>query len=247
MKKAISIELLKLRTTPAAAVTVALVGVLTAASAVTTILLAGHKTAPLGSSSNVSHALAVGATTSVAMLILGIVISAGEDRHRTALGTYLADPRRERVLVAKLLTGGLGGAALGAFAYALALLVALPLYLAKGVHHFHVPLVGLGAGSVLGAACFGMLGVAIGALTRNTVVSIVGSLVWVGIIELGLLSQALPSVARWLPAAASKSITSAGQETVHLLAPSVAALVIVGWAAGLAVLAWAVTLRREVR
>ncbi len=51
-------------------------------SCVATILLAGKNgAAPLDSASNVSHVPAVGAATSVAMLLLGITNTAGEDRH----------------------------------------------------------------------------------------------------------------------------------------------------------------------
>jgi ABC-2 type transport system permease protein len=246
MNSAVRIELLKLRTTPAAWVTLLVVGGLTAMSAVATILLAGHKTAALGSPSNVSHAVSVGATTSVALLILGIVISAGEDRHRTILSTYLAEPHRGRVVVAKLVTGAGVGAALAAFAYALALAIAIPLYAAKGVHHLPVPILTLGAGAIVGAACFGLLGVALGALTRNTTTSIVGALVWVGVVELVLL-QPFTGLEKWLPVAASRALTDAGQGDVGLLHPAVAATVLVLWALAVSMVACRITVRREVR
>ena len=84
MIRLVRIELLKLRTTPALWVTIALTGLLTAASVFATVLLAGQPgTAPLGSVENVSKVLAVGAATSAVMLVLGIMIAAGEDRHRT--------------------------------------------------------------------------------------------------------------------------------------------------------------------
>ncbi len=248
MTRLVKIELLKLRTTPAAWVSAAVIVGLVLLSGVTTILLPTRGTAPLGSPSNVSHALAVGAATCVAMLILGITISAGEDRHRTALSTYLAEPRRGRVLAAKVGTGALVGAALGAGAYLVDVAVVVPLYAAKGVHHLPVHLLSLGAATVLVTACFGMLGVALGALTRNTVVAIVGALVWVGVIELGLLVPSFPSIGKWLPAAASKVLTSADQSDVRgLLSPTQAVTVLVAWAAALSVAARLVTLRREAR
>lgn len=70
MIRFVRIEVLKMRTTPALWVTVAVIAGLCGLSGVTTILLAGHDTAPLGSAANVSHALAVGAATSVGMLIV---------------------------------------------------------------------------------------------------------------------------------------------------------------------------------
>jgi ABC-2 type transport system permease protein len=248
MITAVRIELLKIRTTPAAWVTAGVIAALTVLSGVVTILLAGKNgTAPIGTPSNVSHALAVGAATSVGMLVLGITIAAGEDRHRTVLGTYLAEPRRGRVLVAKLLTGTLVGASLGAAAYLFDLAIAVPLYAAKGVHHLPINVAELGAGTVLATACFGMLGVALGALTRNTVVSIIGALVWVGVIELAILQPAVPAIGKWLPAATSKALTNLGQGQSGLLNPLVAAVVLLGWSAALSALASRVTVRREVR
>jgi ABC-type transport system involved in multi-copper enzyme maturation permease subunit len=248
MISAVRIELLKMRTTPAAWVTAGVIAGLTLLSGVVTILLAGeHGAAPLGSPGNVSHALAVGAATSVGMLVLGITISAGEDRHRTALSTYLAEPRRGHVLVAKLVAGTLVGAALGAAAYVFDLAVALPLYAAKGVHHLPINVTELGAGTVLATACFGMLGVALGALTRNTVASIIGALVWVGIVELAILQPSFPTVGKWLPAAASKALTNLGQGDHGVLNPVVASVVLLAWGAALSTIAGRVTVRREVR
>ena len=81
MIRLVRLELLKMRTTPAMWVTGGVIAGLTLMSCVVTILLAGKNgTAPLGTASNVSRALAVGAATSVGMLLLGITISAGEDR-----------------------------------------------------------------------------------------------------------------------------------------------------------------------
>jgi ABC-2 type transport system permease protein len=123
----VRIELLKLQTTPAAWVTLAGTALLTVVSVFATILLAGQPgTEPLGSVANVSKVLAVAAVTATVMLVLGIMVSAGEDRHRTSLSTYLAEPRRGRVLVAKMLTAGGLGAVGGAATFALALAVAGP-------------------------------------------------------------------------------------------------------------------------
>ena len=60
MMTLVRIELLKLRTTPAAYAALALAFFLTLASVLTTILLAGQPgTSPVGSVDNVSHVLAI--------------------------------------------------------------------------------------------------------------------------------------------------------------------------------------------
>ena len=247
MTTLLRIELLKLRTTPAVYVALALAFFLTVASVLTTILLAGQPgTSPVGSVDNVSHVLSIGVVTSFSMLILGVMLTAGEDRHRTSLSTYLAQPRRGRVLVAKLITAALVGALGGAVTFGLDLAIALPLYAVRGVHHLPVDIASLWIGTTLLTACFGLLGVALGALTRNTVAAIIGALVWSGVIELAVLQPLFPSLAKWLPTGAAVSLTTA---TGHsgLLPPALAALVLVGWAALVALLAGRITLRRELR
>ena len=247
MTTLIRIELMKLRTTPAAFVALALAFFLTCASVLTTILLAGQPgTTPVGSVDNVSHVLAIGVVTSFSMLILGVMLSAGEDRHRTSLGTYLAEPRRGRVLLAKLVTAALTGALGGAVIFGLDLAIALPLYAARGVNHLPVDVASLWIGTTLLTACFGLLGVALGALTRNTVAAIIGALVWAAVIELAVLQPLFPSLAKWLPTGAAVSLTTATDHSA-LLAPPIAALVLVGWAALVAMLAARITLRRELR
>jgi ABC-2 type transport system permease protein len=248
MTRLVRLEMLKLRTTPAVYVAFGVTAVLTVAAAATNIFLAGHQgMPPLGSAKNVGKVLALGAVSSVAMLVLGIMIAAGEDRHRTILGTYLGQPRRSRVLVAKLVTAGGVGAIGGAALFGLALAVAIPLYAGKGVHHLPVNLLSLWLGTTLITACYGLLGVALGALTRNTVTAIIGGLVWVGIIELAILQPLIPSLAKWLPTGAGVALTTVGPTDSHLLAPAAAALVLVGWAAVISAAAARTTLRRELR
>jgi ABC-2 type transport system permease protein len=244
----VGIELLKLRTTPAAWVTLAITAVLTVTSVTTSVLLAGRPgTEPVGSVANVSKVLAVAVVTSIVMLILGILTSAGEDRHRTSLSTYLAEPHRGRVLIAKMITAGGLGAIGGAATFGLALAIAVPLYAARGVHHLPVDVPTFWLGTTLVTACYGLLGVALGALTRNTVAAIIGALAWVGVIELALLQPLIPAVAKWLPTGASRALTSTGPGQPAHLSTGVAALVLVGWGAAIAVLASRITLRRELR
>jgi ABC-2 type transport system permease protein len=248
MIRLIRIELLKLRTTPAAWISLVLTLTLTVISVFTTVLLAGRPgTQPLGSVANVSKVLAVGALTSIVMVILGIMISAGEDRHRTSLSTYLAEPRRGRVLLAKMLAAGGLGALGGAATFALTLAIATPLYASKGVHHLPVDIGALWVGTTLITACYGLLGVAIGALTRNTVSAIIGALIWVAVIELAILQPLLPSIAKWLPTGAGVALTTARPHTPSLLPPATAALVLVCWAALVSLAASRITLRRELR
>jgi ABC-type transport system involved in multi-copper enzyme maturation permease subunit len=248
MIRSIQLEWLKLRTTPALIVTVSVTLALSLVSAVTNLLLKVQAGGPaFGSRGHVEHVTTQpAAVTSMAMLILGVLVIAGEYRQRTILGTFLAEPRRGRVLIAKLLTVGALGAVLAAITYAAMIAVVVPLYASKGIHQLPVDITSLGLGTVLSGACYGLLGVALGALTRNTVAAIVGGLIWIQFVEVGILENAIPSLAKWLPAGAAQALTTM-ESSSHVLPQAVAALVLVGWAALLVSIAMRLSTRRELR
>ena len=242
------IELLKLRTTPAVWVAMALTALLTVVSVLSSILLAGRDGAPVvGSVGNVSKVFATGVVSANVMLVLGVMIATGEDRHRTMLATFLAEPRRERVLLAKLGTAASLGVVYGALTFALTMLIAVPVYATRAVHHFPVSIAALWLGTTLLTACFGLLGVALGALTRNTVGAIIGALGWVFLVEIAILQPLVPSLAKWLPTGAAVSLTTPNQMVGSHLPPATAAVVLIGWSAVIAVVASTFTLRRELR
>jgi len=241
-------EWFKLRTTPALPVTAVLVTGLVLVAAATNVVLAGQGgLPPLGSEENVGKVLAVAPATGVAMLVLGIMIGAGENATRAIIGTYLGEPRRNRVLQAKLLAGGGLGAIAGAGVFALTWGVGAGLFALRGVHHLQADVVGLAVGTVLVTATFGLVGVALGALVRNMVSAIVGALVWVGVVELAVLQPLWPSVDRWFPAGSAVALTSIRHSGDHLLAVPVAAAVLTGWAALLCLIAMGTSLRKDVR
>ena len=144
------------------------------------------------------------------------------------------------------MTAALIGGAGGAVIFGLDLAIALPVYASRGVHHLPVNITSLWVGTTLLTACFGLLGVALGALTRNTVAAIIGALVWATVIELAVLKPLFPALAKWLPTGAAVSLTTATDHSA-LLSPALAALVLVGWATLVALVATVVTLGSELR
>ena len=86
------------------------------------------------------------------------------------------------------------------------------------------------AGAVLYAALFGALGAATGSLVRNQVAAIVGWLAWLFVVE-HIAVGFLPSLGRWLPAAAGRALVRAPNE--ELLAQSTAAVVLAVYAAAM--------------
>ena len=224
-------EWFKLRTTPALAVAFACTVGLSVLAGATNVFLAGQQgLAGLGTPDNVGKVLAVGAVTSTVMLVMGVVVGAGEHKDRTIISTLLGEPRRGRVVAAKLAVAGAVGAAVGTSVFGGTYAVAVPLFALRGVHTLPVDVPGLALGTVLVTACYGVLGVALGTLTRSLMAAIVAGLVWVTVIEVAILQPLVPSVARWLPTGAAVALTTVRHPGDHLLAPAAAALVLVGWA-----------------
>jgi ABC-type transport system involved in multi-copper enzyme maturation permease subunit len=241
------IELRKLVTTPALYASLGLMAALSIAGVLSGILLAGRSGTPaLGTPANVGKTLSVAAVTSMIMLVLGVLATAGEYRHRTIVSTVLAEPGRGRILLAKLgVLAGLGIVA-GTLTFGLALAIATPMYAARGVGHLPVDVAEMWLGAALASGCFALLGVALGALTRNTVGAIIGGLAWVQLIEVGVLQNLWPAVAKWLPTGAAVAVTGPGPSR-GLLTPSLAALVLTGWAIAIATIATRISLRRDVQ
>jgi ABC-2 type transport system permease protein len=188
-------------------------------------------------------ALHLTSTGAVLVIVLGIVISAGEYRTQTATDTFLTTPRRGRVLVAKLATGAGVGIALGALGAAIAVPVAYLVFDADGASF---P-AGSGevwltlGGVVLSGALFAILGVAFGSLVRSQLVAVVSALTFVLLVE-QLLAQTADSVARWLPGNAGAALARAPGE---FLEPGAAAAVLLAYSLALAIAGIAVVARRD--
>jgi ABC-type transport system involved in multi-copper enzyme maturation permease subunit len=129
--------------------------------------------------------------------VLGVTISSGEFRHNTATLTYLATPRRSRVLAAKAAAGGIAAATFGLAVYVITLAVGLSFVAAHG-YHLAIgagTLTDWGLGHLVGAALLGVIGVVLGSLVRSQFATVIGVFVWTIIIESligGLFSSARP-------------------------------------------------------
>lgn len=180
-------------------------------------------------------------------IVIGTLGMTQELRHQTLTSTLLAEPRRNRVMVAKMAAYGVIGAFYGAvgvlFGYALALAL-LPFK-----DHGDLPVTAMwqiAGGAVLGCALFAVLGVAIGALVRNQIAAVLGVLVWVVLVE-ALLVALLPKIGKWLPGGALNGILQAtGINDAQYLPVWAGAVVLVGYTVVLGALAAATTQRRDV-
>jgi ABC-type transport system involved in multi-copper enzyme maturation permease subunit len=233
VRNLLAAEALKLRTVK---VTWALLAATIAISllAVTGAILAenGGASPDLESERGVRMVLNVSATGAIIVLVLGVIISSGEFRQRTATETFLITPRRWRVIAAKLTASIAVGAAFGALSTGAAIVAADQIYWVTG---YAFPFASsnvwsIFGGAVLFSALFGGLGAATGSLVRNQVAAIVGWLVWLSLVE-HIASQLIPGLARWFPAAAGMALMRAPND--DLLSRPVAGLILGLYAAAI--------------
>lgn len=193
-------------------------------------------------------------TASTFVLILGIIAMTGEYRHMTITTTFLAQPHRWRVVVAKMAVY----AALGAL-IALVTLAVVTIAASLALMRFdHAPITAAAIGTALvgaliGLALYAVVGVGLGSFITNQVGAIVTALVWMLLVE-ALVGIAFPSVSRWLPGGALSSAMDVGLQSD--MTGSLAAadrlpawggiLVLLGYAAIFAALASRTTLRRDI-
>jgi ABC-2 type transport system permease protein len=181
-------------------------------------------------------------------LLAGIVIGAGEYRHRTVTDTFLATPRRERVVAAKLGAGLGTGVAFGLAGSVTAVVAAAVWLSAKGgsldlgsATNWRVLL-----GGVLWNAAFGAIGVGVGLLVRNLVGAVAAALAWMAVVE-GIVGQLVGSdLGRWLPFQAGSALALAPTSGTAPLPQWGGGLVLAGYAVLFAALAVSATVRSDV-
>ncbi len=226
---------------------------LTALSVVGQILTdgsAGNLTPRLSSPEGQRNLFGQGNTAALFVAILGIIAVTGEYRHFTVTPTYLATPRRSRVVTAKLITYVLVGLLYAVLCTLLVIAMATPWLAAKHITVSltanRIPLVLLAA--VLMVAIYAILGVGVGALIRNQVAAVVIMLAYVSLAEplLGVIPYVRDHVFKFLPGGAANALTQATQPRVHLLEPWQGGLLLLGYGIGFAVLGAVFTIRRDV-
>ena len=218
MSRLVRVELLKLRT-------IRTTYGLLAAAAFLTALLAGAEASKadtqLASSSTLSSVVTVTGWAMLFATVMGVIAASGEFRHSTAALTYLAGPRRSRVLAAKAIAAALVGAIFGLIGTAIATGIGLASTASAGQQiTLSAPtLLRDDLGTVLGAALLAPLGVAVGTLIRSQVAGIFSLLIWALAIEPvigGLYTSAQP----YLPYSTATTLAGAelgsGASGVHV-------------------------------
>lgn len=198
-------EVLKLRTAPRT-----LIGLVLGLLAIVTLgSLAASDSAddsPFGDQMLVWDLLDVAATSTIFALILGILVVTWEYRHGTITQTFLAAPRRERVVGAKLLVALVAGVVLAVLALAVAFAIGRIWLGDLAVEPGQWELAGR---MLVAAALWAALGVGLGVLVQTQVGGIVISFIWFLIVE-PLIGFRFDDLADYLPGAAIDRLLATG-------------------------------------
>jgi ABC-2 type transport system permease protein len=118
-------------------------------------------------------------------IILGITIVTTEFRHGTIAPTLLTEPHRERIVGAKAVAGALVAVLFAVLGLVVIALVALPWLSIVGadIHLFDADLGERAAQLLLLGALWALMGVAIGTAVQSQVAALVGTLIWIFVVE----------------------------------------------------------------
>lgn len=247
MKQLIAAELLKLRTTRlvygllAATLALAVVGTLG------TVALSGEieQTFALDTAEGVRNVFSSAGAGSIFVLVLGILGMTSEFRHNTVTETFLVTPNRGQVVAAKLVTFAVVGLVFAVSAAATTVAVALPALASEGVDVAPADAVAVLAGVAAVTVAYGLLGVAVGSLLRNSTAAVIVALAWTFVIE-GLLVGLVPDIGRWLPGGAAAALTGQSVPGSEFLAPALAALVLIAYVVAFSTAGTRFVIRRDI-
>jgi hypothetical protein len=181
--------------------------------------------------------------------IVGIILITTEFRHFTSRPTFLIEPRRGRVVAAKLIIAGAVGALYGAACVVVSLAITVPWLSAKGVTIGWLDngLIVVMVGALGVVAIFAVVGVGVGVLFRNQVAAVITTLAYLFVAE--PLISVIPVVKdayRYLPGAAGDALTGVSRNRVTLLPNWQGGLLLLGWGLLFALVGWLLTVRRDI-
>ncbi len=185
----------------------------------------------------------------VLVAVFGVLAFTQEFRYGAITSTYLVEPRRQRVLLAKLLAAMLSsavvvvGTVLVVLPFTIVLIDSRQGNVTVGAQLWQV----VAAGFVI-LAVAAVIGVAVGAVVRHQIPAIVGLLLWMTAVEHTVI-PALPALGRWMPGGATMSFMQQGPANEmgdELLPTAVGGLVLVAYAGIALTLAAVLTPKRDV-
>jgi ABC-2 type transport system permease protein len=202
------------------------------------------------SAASVQKSIAASASSAYLFsIVVGIILITTEFRHFTSRPTFLIEPRRGFVIVAKMLVAAVLGIIYGIVCALMTGAIMVSWLGAKGItiHWIEGGVLESLLSAIVVIAIFAVVGIGLGVLVRNQITAVIGALAYLFVLE--PLIQIIPvvkDVYPYLPGAAAGAITGAGRSTSSLLEPWAGGLVLLGWGVLFAVSGWIFTIRRDI-
>ena len=194
---------------------------------------------PHGSAQWFANVFSVLDNSRLLALVLGVLIITGEYRHKTVTPTFLAEPRRGRIVIAKLGIGFGGGVALGVLTMLTGLVIGFVLvavqvhsclsisgvsqgmsqavcstqhgiYYVANTHNMWHDWWRIAPGVVLGTGLFAIYGLGLGAQLKNQIVAIVVGLIFTLVVET-IVGAIWPTIGEYLPGQAATALEDAAR------------------------------------
>ncbi len=182
-------------------------------------------------------------------LIVGVILVTTEYRHFTSRPTFLLEPRRWRVIVAKLVVAAGVGMLYGVVGVVVSIAIIVPWFAVDGVTigWLDNDLILVTLGVLLVVAIFAVLGIGVGVLIRNQVAAVIGALVYLFVVEPVLaVIPGVSDIARFLPEASADALIGFTRSGVPLLPPWQGGLALLGWGLLFALLGGILTIRQDI-
>jgi len=188
---------------------------------------------------------ALGGTNAIILglfcLIVGLRSFTEEYRYGTIVHTAFADPDHTRTGLAKAVVCAGGAAALSAVSVMLTGLALYAMTLFSGGSFEATGVIAPALGLVVGGMLWAVIGVGLGAIIRQPVPTMITGLLWVLVIE-NVAAPFIGPIARYLPSQTAQVIARGLGESSDV---SLAAGVMVAWAAALLMIGWTTLRRRD--
>jgi ABC-type transport system involved in multi-copper enzyme maturation permease subunit len=192
------------------------------------------------------------AFTYVPLFVLGVLAITTEFRYQTITPTVLTTPSRWTLINAKIIAYVIVGIAYALACLIVELAVAVPWLAARGIDYSLSDQLGALLAVFVVLTLFTLFGLGAGALLKNQVVAVtVGVIFIVVLANLVLVIPGLKYAYAYLPTGLVSAIVTRSDaertfNDVTLLAPGTAAVVLVIWGIGMALLGAAITMRRDI-
>ena len=209
----------------------------------------GNISLPLSAAATQRSIAASASSAYLFSVVVGIILITTEFRHFTSRPTFLIEPRRGLVIVAKLIVAAFVGIIYGVACAALTAAIMAPWLGAMGItiHWVEDGVLLSMLGDLVVIAVFAVVGIGVGVLVRNQIAAVIGALVYLFVLEplidiIPVVKNAYP----YLPGAAAGAITGASRGNLSHLDPVQGGLVLLGWGLLFAGCGWLLTIRRDI-